>query len=119
VERAFYIKIAIQEKHSVRELERQINSSLFERVALSKPLSLKGSRDLPKDIYNGIKDNYVFEFLSLPDLHNENHLQKAILQNLKKFLLEFSRDLLSSEKNFPSRQGIKISLWTCYFSIVH
>lgn len=106
-ERFFYIKIAIREKYSVRELERQINSSLFERVVLSKSVSSKGLRELPKDIYHGIKDRYVFEFLNLPDLHNENDLQKAILQNLKKFLLEFSRDFAFIGEEFPIQVGNK------------
>lgn len=106
-ERFFYIKIAIQQNYSVRELERQITSSLFERVVLSKTLSSKGLRELPKDIYHGIKDHYVFEFLNLPDLHNESDLQKAILQNLKKFLLEFSRDFAFIGEEFPIQVGNK------------
>lgn len=72
--RSFYEKEAINSNWSVRELKRQINTSLYERLLLSKgdvnkrqvlDLSLKGIEIAePKDI---IKDPYVFEFLGIPE----------------------------------------------------
>ncbi len=90
-ERLFYIRLAIQEGYSVRELERQINSGIFERATLGHA-KLSTLKDMPSNLSVPFKDHYVFEFLNLPEPHTEKDLQKAILQNLKKFLLEFSRD---------------------------
>ncbi len=106
-ERDFYIKLAVAEKYSVKELERQIASSLFERVALSREIPSSAMSELSKDVYSGIKDNYVFEFLHLPEPHNEHDLQKAIVQNIRQFLLEFSRDFAYLGEEFTVQVGNK------------
>jgi predicted nuclease of restriction endonuclease-like (RecB) superfamily len=104
---AFYIRMTIQEGYSVRELERQLNSSLFERAVLSKPIFTPSAVSLPSDIYSGLKDNYVFEFLQLSEPHSEYDLQKAILANIRNFLLEFSRDFAFLGKEFTLQVGNK------------
>lgn len=95
--RGFYEKQAINENWSVRELRRQINSSLFERLALSKDkegvlkLAEKGQIIIePKDI---IKDPYVLEFLQIPEEHRmtESRLEQRIIDNLQTFLLELGK----------------------------
>lgn len=87
-EKQFYVLYAVKENWSSRELQRQIESSVFERTMLadtkvSAPLTL-----LQKEVGNVFKDTYVFEFLDLPTGYNEKDLQNQILINLKKFLLE-------------------------------
>jgi predicted nuclease of restriction endonuclease-like (RecB) superfamily len=69
--RSFYEQEAIQNNWSVRELKRQINSMLFERIALSKDtkavmkMAEKGQIiEKPED---AIKDSYILEFLNLAD----------------------------------------------------
>lgn len=101
--RNFYEKEAINSNWSVRELKRQINTSLYERLLLSKgdinkqevlDLSLKGIEITePKDI---IKDPYVFEFLGIPEDKPiiENDLEKALVQQIEKFLLELGRGFM-------------------------
>lgn len=98
--RSFYEKEAINSNWSVRELKRQISTSLYERLLLSKgdvnkqqvlDLSLKGIEIAePKDI---IKDPYVFEFLGIPEDKPimESDLEKALIQQIEKFLLELGR----------------------------
>lgn len=95
--RVFYEKQAINENWSVRELKRQINSSLFERLALSKDkkgilkLSEHGQMiSEPKDI---IKDPYVLEFLQIPEEYRmtESKLEQKIIDNLQTFLLELGK----------------------------
>lgn len=95
--RGFYEKQCIKEKWSVRELSRQKDSALFERLALSKDkrgvmeLSHKGQQiKHPRDI---IKEPYVLEFLGIqPDLnHSEAELEQKIIDNLQMFLLELGR----------------------------
>lgn len=95
--RSFYEKEAVNNNWSFRELKRQINSQLFERLALSKDssavmrLAKKGhSIETPED---AIKDPYVLEFLNLKEenVYTESRLEQAITDNLQKFLLEMGK----------------------------
>lgn len=95
--RGFYEKQAVNEKWSVRELKRQISTSLFERLALSQDksgilkLSEKGQIvSKPKDI---VKDPYILEFLQIPEEYrmSENKLEQRIIDNIQTFLLELGK----------------------------
>ena len=95
--RNFYIKEIEAENWSVRELDRQINSLLFERLALSrnkaeiKVLAEQGQiLESPRD---AIKDPYILEFLGLPEqaAYSEKDLETALLNNLQSFLLELGK----------------------------
>ncbi len=94
IKRTYYEIEAIKGVWSVRELKRQINSLNFERSAaakdpssLSESLSKGAARLLPEQI---IKTPYVFDFLGLPDqvLGSESALEKALIKELKNFILE-------------------------------
>ena len=89
-ERHFYMQLCVNEHYSKRELERQIDSSYYERYMLSsnKPIPENVSHNVRKSIL----DTYVLEFLDLPEQFSENNLRKAILENLKQFILEFGKD---------------------------
>ena len=89
-ERHLYLALCAREQYSKRELERQINSAYFERYMLSrtKPISQR----VPGDVRDSILDTYVLEFLDLPDVFSERNLRKAIIANLKQFILEFGKD---------------------------
>ena len=101
--RSFYEKEAINANWSVRELKRQINISLFERLLLScgeankeqvLSLALKGNEIAePSDI---IRDPYVFEFLGLPENKPmmESDLERALVRQIEKFLLELGRGFM-------------------------
>ena len=101
--RSFYEKESINSGWSVRELKRQIDSSLYERLLLSsgdankeKVLSLaqKGIKiNQPADI---IRDPYVFEFLGVPENKPilESDLEKALVVQIEKFLLELGRGFM-------------------------
>ena len=95
--REFYLKEAEVENWSVRELDRQINSLLFERLALSrdkkqvKALGEQGQiLESPRDL---IKDPYVLEFLGLHEqaAYTEKELETALIDNLQSFLLELGK----------------------------
>jgi predicted nuclease of restriction endonuclease-like (RecB) superfamily len=103
--RALYEVEAIRNNWSARELERQINSLLFERLALSKNkkglmrLATKGQMiQRPGDVF---KDPVVMEFLGLPASTKlvESHLEEALINNLQAFLLELGKGFA-----FMSRQ---------------
>jgi predicted nuclease of restriction endonuclease-like (RecB) superfamily len=104
-EQEFYIHMSIKEKWSVRELERQINSSYYERMMLADTKLAPLVRELPQDVSNTFKDTYVFELLHLPEEHQENDLQKAIAKNITKFLLEFGRDFAFMGEEYPLQVG--------------
>jgi predicted nuclease of restriction endonuclease-like (RecB) superfamily len=105
MEKEFYIRMTIKEKWSKSELQRQINSSYYERVMLADAKLATLSRELPQDVSNTFKDTYVFELLHLPEEHQENDLQKAIAKNITKFLLEFGRDFAFMGEEYPLQVG--------------
>jgi len=104
-EREFYLRMTIKEKWSKRELERQINTSYFERVMLANEKLAPLGRELPQDITNSFKDTYVFELLHLPEPHLEKDLRRSIAQNITKFLLEFGRDYAFMGEEYPIQVG--------------
>ncbi|HBA83650.1 MAG TPA: hypothetical protein DCZ95_06100 [Verrucomicrobia bacterium] len=95
--RGFYEKQCVTENWSVRELKRQRDSALFERLALSR--DKKGVLKLAKDGHKPespselVKDPYVLEFLKIPEAHryNERELEDRLLNNLQSFLLELGK----------------------------
>ncbi len=91
-EREFYLRMIIKEYYSKRELERQISASLFERTMIGNAKVSPALRVFNNDITNTFKDNYVFEFLNLPEPHNESDLQKGLVKQMKKFILELGKD---------------------------
>jgi predicted nuclease of restriction endonuclease-like (RecB) superfamily len=103
--RAFYEIEAIRNHWSARELERQLNSLLFERLAKSRDkaglmaLATTGQEiATPADVF---KDPVVIEFLGLPESDRlvESELEQALINNLQTFLLELGRGFA-----FVSRQ---------------
>ena len=101
--RSFYEKEAVNANWSVRELKRQIDSSLFERLLLSRgdankeqvlALAENGIEIAePADL---IRDPYVFEFLGIPEDKPmlESDLERALVQQIEKFLLELGRGFM-------------------------
>ena len=101
--RSFYEKECINSGWSVRELKRQMETSLYERLLLSSgtenkervlELALKGNEiTKPGDI---IKDPYVFEFLGIPEDKPilESDLERALVDHIEKFLLELGKGFM-------------------------
>lgn len=101
--RSFYEKETINANWSVRELKRQIKTSLFKRLLLSSgdenkekvlELALNGNEiNKASDV---VKDPYVFEFLGIPEekVIMENDLEKALITHIEKFLLELGKGFM-------------------------
>lgn len=95
--RSFYKKQCEKENWSVRELKRQINAALFERLAFSKDkkgvLQLARNGHEINEAQDLIKDPYFFEFLNLPlsKKLSERSLEKKLIDNLQYFLLELGK----------------------------
>ena len=104
-ERAFYLHLTIQEKYSSRELERQINSSVFERIMIRNTKLSAVPREFDSDITKAFKDNYVFEFLNLSESHNEPDLQKGLVKQMKNFILELGKDFIFINEEYRVQVG--------------
>ena len=95
--RNFYEIEAFENNWSLRELKRQVNSSLYERLVLSKDkekvkeLSVKGQ--IIEKAQDVIKDPYILEFLGLDEKsdYSENKLETEIINKLEMFLLELGK----------------------------
>ena len=97
LERSFYERQTVNENWSVRELQRQIDSALFLRLAVSRDkegilsLAQRGIEvQKPEDV---IKSTYTLEFLNLPksSQYTESDLEQRLIDNLQKFLLELGK----------------------------
>ncbi len=102
-EKLFYLKLASREKYKAKELERQIDSGYYERLLLSKgkaPSSLDQAEQIGR-----IRDLYMLEFLNLSEPYKEHDLKHAILNNMKKFLLEFGRDFVFMGEEYHLQVG--------------
>lgn len=104
-EREFYLKMAVQEKWSSRELERQFNTALFERMVLNPVKVSPLVTQTQPEALNIFKDSYVVEFLGLPPAHSEADLQQGLLKKLKTFLLELGRDFCFIGSEYPLQVG--------------
>ena len=117
VERKFYERQAVNQNLSVRELDRQVNSALFERLALSKDkkgvLNLSEKGHIISQPHEAIKDPYVLDFLKIPQSHrvSEKQLEQRIIDNLQQFLLELGKGFA-----FVARQ-FRISLRNKHYSV--
>ena len=104
-ERQFYEIECVAQNWGVRQLQRQYNSSLYERLALSKDkkevMRLANEGHVVEKSKDILKDPLTLEFLGLSEeaVYSENHLETAIINKLQKFLLELGKGFL-----FEARQ---------------
>ena len=104
-EREFYLRMAAMEKWSKRELERQLNGALFERVVLSPTIVSPPLTQIHPDAASVFKDSYLVEFLGLPAEHSEADLHRGLVEQLKNFLIELGRDFCFIGSHFPVQVG--------------
>lgn len=103
--REFYEIESLRSGWSIRQLDRQISSQFYERIALSKnkaSMLQKGTLPIPADRVTPeeeIKAPYILEFLGLKDEYSESDLEEALVRHLETFLLE-----LGSDFTFVARQ---------------
>ena len=103
--REFYINLTHQNNYSKRELERQIDSLLYERTIISKEKNkqfIQRNTDLAS-----LRDCYVLEFLDIPENHQERELRLSIVANLKDFILEFGKDFTFVGSEYRIQVGNK------------
>lgn len=104
-EAEFYLRLCVREKWSARELERQLASALFERTVLAPPKLAPLLRELHPAADTLFKDTYLLDFLNLPGVHSEADLQRALVANLKRFLIELGRDFTFAGEQYLLQVG--------------
>ena len=104
-EREFYIRMALKEKWSSRELERQLKSGLFLRTVVDPPKLSPVVREMYPSAEDVFKDAYALEFLGLPADHDESDLHGALIRNLGRFLTELGRDFCYVGSEYPLQVG--------------
>ena len=88
--REFYLLLATKYRYAFKELERQIDSLLYERTMISNETNKEIIAVHPE--LASMRDSYALEFLGLPGQHRERDLRDAIVANLRDFILEFGKD---------------------------
>ena len=104
-ERAFYLQLCKTERYNYRELERQISSGAFERTAIGNQKLSAMLREFKAPTTNSFRDSYVFEFLNLPPDHDESELQRAIVSQMKDFILELGKDFVFMGQEYRLQVG--------------
>lgn len=109
MKRRFYFEQSASQRWSKRELQRQIDRALYERVALSRDpqslVQLEKERGPVETIrYEDVfKDPYLLDFLGLKGAYSEKDLESSILTNLQQFLSELGSDFCFIRRQFPMR----------------
>jgi predicted nuclease of restriction endonuclease-like (RecB) superfamily len=109
LKRKFYFEQSASQRWSVRELQRQIDGALFERVALSRDtrkLAALEKKKGPAEVvrYEDIfKDPYLLDFLGLKGAYSEKDLEAAIVHNLEQFLTELGSDFCFIGRQYAMR----------------
>ncbi|MDR0897217.1 MAG: PDDEXK nuclease domain-containing protein [Oscillospiraceae bacterium] len=103
--REFYLLLCQRNAYSARELERQMDSMLYERTMLS---DMRNKLILSKNIgLTALRDSYVLEFLDIPEYHAEKELRKSIVANIRDFILEFGKDFTFVGEEYRVQVGNK------------
>jgi len=103
-EKLFYLIMTKKDKLKKLELRRQLKSSYFERSMLSKQNVSSLMTQIPDNLF---KDPYVFEFLDLPDGHSETDLEKSLILNMQKFILEIGKGFTYMGNQYRLQVGNK------------
>jgi predicted nuclease of restriction endonuclease-like (RecB) superfamily len=104
-EREFYMRLCIKENYSRRELDRQISAGYFERTMLGNAKLSPVIKETYANVGGCFKDNYVLEFVGLPDSHDERDLQKGLILRLRDFILELGKDFLFVGEEYKVQVG--------------
>jgi predicted nuclease of restriction endonuclease-like (RecB) superfamily len=106
-EREFYLRMAVQEKGSKRELERQFKVALFEHTVLSPVKVSPAMTEIHPEATSIFRDAYSVEFLGLPQDHTENDLHRGLLDRMKDFMLELGWDFCFVGSEYPLQVGMR------------
>ncbi len=104
-ERLFYLTLCKNERLSSRELDRQINAAVFERSKVDGPKLSPVMREIAPKAEQVFRDQYVLEFLGGKEYEHENSMKKALIDQMKRFVLELGKDFLFMEEEYRLQVG--------------
>lgn len=104
-EREFYLRLCIQERWSKRELTRQIDSALFERTMIGEPKLSPMVRQIAPSAGQVFRDQYVLEFIGGREYNHENDFRRALVNNMKKMILELGKDFIFMDQEYKLQVG--------------
>jgi predicted nuclease of restriction endonuclease-like (RecB) superfamily len=105
-EREFYLRMAVQQRWTKRELERQFRLAAFEQAVLTPPKLSPAVRETHGSAATTVfKDVYSLEFLGLGASHTEADLHRGLLAELRRFLIELGHDFCFVSSEFPVQVG--------------
>ena len=104
-EREFYLMMCKKEHYGIRELDRQISSGLYERSMLGNAKLPTVLAESKAPTTHSFRDSYIFEFLNLPPDHSECELQRALVSQMKDFILELGKDFVFMGQEYRLQVG--------------
>lgn len=104
-ERLFYIEKCISERLSFRELNRQIDTAMYERFVLTEPKLSTALREIAPNADKVFRDQYVMEFLDGKRYRHENDMKAALIDKMKQFILELGKDFIFIDQEYRLQVG--------------
>ena len=104
-ERLFYLQLCVHDRLSTRQLERQINSALYERNAVGNIKLSPAMREIVPQAEQIFRDQYVMEFIGGKEYEHENIMKAALVKQMKRFILELGKDFLFIDEEYRLQVG--------------
>lgn len=104
-ERAFYLQLCVKERLSKRELDRQIDSALFERTMVEQPKLSPVLREIVPTAQQVFRDQYVMEFIGGKEYKTELSMKSALIRQMKEFILELGKDFIFIDQEYRLQVG--------------
>jgi len=104
-ERLFYLNLCIHDHLSFRQLDRQIDSALYERSKIGTPKLSPVLREIAPQAEQLFRDQYVMEFIGGKEYQHENTMKKALIAQMKEFVLELGKDFLFIDEEYRLQVG--------------
>ena len=104
-ERLFYLQLCVHDRLSTRQLERQINSALYERNAVGNIKLSPVMREIVPQAEQIFRDQYVMEFIGGKEYEHENSMKAALVKQMKRFILELGKDFLFIDEEYRLQVG--------------
>ena len=104
-ERLFYLQLCVHDRLSTRQLERQINSALYERNAVGNIKLSPAMREIVPQAEQIFRDQYVMEFIGGKEYEHENSMKAALVKQMKRFILELGKDFLFIDEEYRLQVG--------------
>ena len=104
-ERAFYLTLCVNERLSKRDLNRQLDAALYERTKVATPKLSPQVRQIAPQADQVFRDQYVLEFLGGKNYESEHAMKKALIGQMKHFVLELGKDFLFVDEEYRLQVG--------------